>query len=147
MKTSKDLRKLAVDANVILSAVAGKAALKVFLIEGIEFVTTQFNIVEAREYLSIFANKYHFHIEILESQLKLLPVKIYLKTFYEDYLQKASQMLFDRDVDDIELLALAMKLKTPIWSNDKDFEHSGIEVYNTTKLLKMLLSWIEKWDK
>ena len=59
MPTSNPLRKLAADANVILSAVAGKAALRVFLKEDIEIVTTQFNINEVRGYLSVIAAKYH----------------------------------------------------------------------------------------
>ena len=44
----------------------------------------------------------------------------------------------DRDEDDIELLALAMKLRVPVWSNDRDFKHAGIEVFTTAKLLKIL---------
>jgi len=47
------LNKLAADANVILSAVAGKAALRVFLKEDIEIATTQFNIDEVRQYLEV----------------------------------------------------------------------------------------------
>lgn len=132
------LRKLAADANVILSAVAGKAALRIFLKEDIEIITTQFNVNEVREYLGVIAEQYAFSEEILESQLKLLPLKIYPRHLYEDFIKKASKKLSDRDEDDIELLALAMKLNVPVWSNDRDFQHSGIEVYTTAKLLKIL---------
>lgn len=132
------LRKLAADANVILSAVAGKAALRIFLKEDVEIITTQFNVDEVREYLSVIAEKYEFSEEILESQLKLLPLSVYPLHFYEDFIQKASQKLSGRDEDDIELLALAIKLKLPVWSNDNDFKNLGIEVYTTAKLLKIL---------
>ncbi|TAL23701.1 MAG: hypothetical protein EPN94_08940, partial [Nitrospirae bacterium] len=77
MQALTHLRKLAADANVILSAVAGKAALRIFLIEEIEIVTSQFNIDEAREYLDVIAEQYSLSEVILESQLKLLPLKIY----------------------------------------------------------------------
>ena len=132
------LRKLAADANVILSAVAGKAALRIFLKEDVEIITTQFNVDEVREYLSVIAEKYEFSEEILELQLKLLPLSVYPLHFYEDFIQKASQKLSGRDEDDIELLALAIKLKIPVWSNDNDFKNLGIEVYTTAKLLKIL---------
>ncbi|MDP1758960.1 MAG: PIN domain-containing protein, partial [Thermodesulfovibrionales bacterium] len=70
MQASSPLKKLAADANVILSAIAGKAALRVFLKEDIEFITTQFNIAEVREYLHVISQQYAISEEILESQLK-----------------------------------------------------------------------------
>lgn len=138
MQPSIPLRKLAADANVILFAVAGKTALRIFLREEIEIITTQFNIGEVIEYLGVIAEQYRLSEEILESQLKLLPVKIYPGQFYEDFVQRATKKLSERDEDDIELLALAMKLKVPVWSNDNDFKKSGIEVFTTAKLLKIL---------
>ena len=138
MQTSNHLKKLAADANVILSAIAGKAALRVFLEEDIEIVTTQFNIEEVREYLGVMAEKYALSEEVLESQLKLLPLKEYPRSFYKDFIQKAAEKLSVRDSDDIELLALSMKLEVPVWSNYRDFTDSWIEVYTTAKLLKIL---------
>ncbi len=138
MPTSKSLRKLAADANVILSAVAGKAALRVFLKEDIVIVTTQFNISEVGEYLPVIAEQYSLGEEILESQLKLLPLKIYQRHSYEDFIPMATKKLSGTDVDDAELLALAMKLDVPVWTNDNAFKHAGIEMYTTAKLLKIL---------
>ena len=138
MLTSTPLRKLAADANVILSAVAGKAALRVFLLEGIEIATTEFNIGEVREYISVIAEKYGFSEEILESQLKLLPLRIYQQEFYAAFLNIASEKLTESDEDDVELLALSLKLKVPVWSNDRHFQQTGVEVYSTAKLLKIL---------
>jgi predicted nucleic acid-binding protein len=132
------LRKLAADANVILSAVAGKAALRVFLLEGIEIATTEFNFSEVDEYIGVMANKYGFAKEILESQLKLLPLQIYDQKFYDDFFDNASKQLSACDKDDIDLLALSLKLNVPVWSNDRHFQHAGVEVYTTAKLLKIL---------
>lgn len=138
MQTSIPLKKLAADANVILSAVAGKAALRIFLKENLELVTTEYNIEEVKEYLSVISEKYGLGMEILESQLRLLPLKVYPRNFYEDSINKAKNKLSGKDEDDIELLALAMKLKVPVWSNDNDFKHSGVEVFTTARLLKIL---------
>jgi len=138
LQTSIPLRKLAADANVILSAVAGKAALRVFLVEGIEIVTTEFKISEVREYIGVIADKYGLSEEILESQLKLLPLRIYQQEFYAEFLTIASKKLAESDEDDVELLALSLKLKVPVWSNDRHFQHAGVGVYTTAKLLKIL---------
>lgn len=138
MQTSRPLRKLAADANVILSAVAGKAALQVFLMEGIEIVTTEFNVSEVREYIGVIAAKYHLSEEILESQLKLLPLLIYQQKFYADILDNASKQLAKGDKDDVELLALSLKLEVPVWNNDRHFQHAGVQTYSTAKLLKIL---------
>jgi predicted nucleic acid-binding protein len=138
LQTSNPLRKLAADANVILSAVAGKAALRVFLLEGIEIATTEFNISEVREYIGVIADKYGLSEEILESQLKLLPLRIYQQEFYAAFRNIAWKKLAESDEDDVELLALSLKLKAPVWSNDRHFQQAGIEVYSTAKLLKIL---------
>jgi predicted nucleic acid-binding protein len=138
LQNSERLRELAADANVILSAVAGNAALRIFLEKDIEIVTTQFNIDEVREYLSVIAGKYEIREEILKSQLKLLPLKIYQNDFYREFLFSDAKRLSGKDEDDTELLALAMKLKIPIWSNDRDFKLTGVELYTTAKLLKIL---------
>ncbi len=138
MQSSGHLKKLAADANVILSAVAGKAALRVFLEKDIEIVTTQFNIDEVKEYLSVIAEKYELREEILESQLKLLPLRIYQQNYYKDFLHAAARRLSGKDEDDVELLALSIKLKIPVWSNDRDFKNMGVEVYTTATLLKLL---------
>ena len=112
--------------------------LRVFLEEDIEIVTTQYNIGEVRAYISVISEKYALSEELLESQLKLLPLKEYPRSFYKDFIQKATKKLSGKDSDDIELLALSMKLDVPVWSNDRDFTDSGVEVYTTAKLLKIL---------
>jgi len=138
LPTSKPLKRLATEADVILSAITGKAALQVFLRREIEIATTRFNIDEVREYLSIIADKYDLSEELFETQLKLLSLKVYSQDYYKYFFPRASERLSSRDKDDIELLALAMKLKVPIWSNERDFNVSGLEVYTTVKLLKIL---------
>jgi len=88
--------------------------------------------------IDVIAEKYGLSAEILESQLKLPPLHIYQRTSYEDFLDKASKRLAESDADDVELLALSLKLKVPVWSNDRHFQRSGVEVYTTAKLLKIL---------
>jgi len=43
------------------------------------------------------------------------------------------------DFDDVAYVALALKLKCPIWSNDKDLKNGlkSIKVYNSQEILKI----------
>lgn len=136
--TSKNLNAVAADSNVLLSAVIGKAALKIFTHTNIEVFTTNFNIEEIKEYIPHLAKKYHLNEQMLYSQLQMLPLIIKEKNFYKSKMKEASQYLQDRDADDIHLCALALKIKIPICSNDKDFVNLPVEVYPTAKLLKAL---------
>lgn len=138
MPISKSLKKVVADANVILSAIIGKSALKIFTETSLEIVTTQFNLHEVKEYLPRLAAKYELEEEILEAQLKLLPLKVYETNFYKGSLREASDRIAQRDPEDVDILALSLNLGAPIWSNDKDLRKIGIETFTTAELLKKL---------
>ena len=136
--TSGNLRKLAADSNVILSAVIGKGALQVFLRPEIELITTRFNILEVEEYLPRLASKYGLDGRSLLLQLRMLPIAIFDEKHYRSHIPEATQLLEARDPDDAHLAALALKEGIPIWSNDRDFEKLSLQVYPTAQLLKLL---------
>jgi len=136
--TSKNLKKLAADSNVILSAVIGKAALRVFLRPDIELVTTQFNILEVEKYIPRLAAKYGLDERSLMLQLKMLPITVFPEKYYKPHKVAATRLFKERDLDDIHLAALALKEEVPVWSNDRDFDKLPIPVYPTAKLLKIL---------
>jgi len=47
-------------------------------------------------------------------------------------------LIGQRDPDDVEILALTLHLGIPLWSNDSEFEGTGIEWYTTAELLRRL---------
>lgn len=53
------------DANVLLSAVVGKAALRVFTEFSVPIHTSQFNADEVLEYLPVMAHKYDLPIDLV----------------------------------------------------------------------------------
>ena len=138
--TSGNLRKLAADSNVILSAVIGKAALQVFLRPTIELITTRFNILEVEEYIPRLASKYGLDERSVLLQLRMLPIVIFESKHYHSHTPQATRLLKERDLDDVHLAALALKEGIPIWSNDRDFEKLSLQVYTTAQLLKALES-------
>ena len=123
---------------MLLSAIAGKAALRVFGQPNLIIVTTDENVAEVLEYVPEFATRYGIPEETLLDTLALLTFEVYPKRDYATHISAARALMADRDPDDVPLAALAMKLGIPIWSNDRDFEDFPNGVYTTAKLIKLL---------
>ena len=136
--SSTNIKSLAADSNVLLSAVAGRAARRVFTKPGLIVVTTEHNIAEVREYLPKFAERYDLPLQVLLEVLELLPITVYAEPEYADEIAAAHELMAHRDPDDVVLAALALYLQIPIWSNDRDYEYYPLGVITTAKLLKML---------
>lgn len=137
MRILKDIEKPAVDANPILSAIIGGKARAVFFhADHITFYTTVFNFREVEKYIPLLASKRRLRLGDLYLALSTLPILVCDIEFYKETLKKAKSMIGERDPDDIHLLGLALRLSCPIWSNDKDFEGLGIQVYSTLDLIK-----------
>lgn len=126
------------DANVLLSAIIGKAALRVFEEFGIQVHTTHFNRNEVLEYLPRLASKYGLPPTTVELQLELLALRVHSEESYKDSLPWARAALGDRDLDDAHPLALSRALDLPLWSNDRDLQLPGVRCYTTAALLKVL---------
>ena len=135
---SANVKSVAADSNVLLSAVAGRAARKVFANSELIVVTTSQNIAEVREYLPEFAARYDLPVELLLEVLELLPITVYAEHEYAGEITAALHLLGNRDPDDVALAALALQLQIPIWSNDRDYEHFPHGAFPTAVLLKML---------
>ncbi|HEC68172.1 MAG TPA: hypothetical protein ENI35_05110 [Candidatus Desulfofervidus auxilii] len=65
----------------------------------------------------------------------MLPVK-YLEPS-KKFLEKAKGII--GEPDDVPLLAIALEHKIPVWTNDKDFENTGIELITTEEMVKKFL--------
>ncbi|HVG06209.1 MAG TPA: PIN domain-containing protein [Thermoanaerobaculia bacterium] len=126
------------DANVLLSAVIGKAALRVFEEFEVPVHTTLFNRNEVLEYLPRLAGKYRLVQATVELQLELLALRVHPEEFYKDVLPWARATLGDRDPDDAHPLALSRTLDLPLWSNDRDLQIPSVRCYTTAALLKVL---------
>jgi predicted nucleic acid-binding protein len=126
------------DANVLLSAALGKAALRVFSEHRIPVHTTRFNADEVIEYLPRLSSKYEVPLELLQLQWKLLPLQIHGPEIYVLHMEEATRLLAARDPEDAHPLALARAFSLPIWSNDSDLANVGVDCYTTARLLKIL---------
>ena len=131
--------KLAADANVLLSAVLGGRAKAVLTHPDIESIfTTTSTLGEVNDYALVLAKKKRLSIETVLLTVATLPVTLVESNVYAGSIARARKLIGKRDPDDVELLALALHLKIPVWSNDNDFEDAGIEWYTTAQLLRAL---------
>jgi len=126
------------DANVLLSAIVGKSALRVFTEFAIQVHATQFNVDEVTKYLPEMAHKYKLPVELVSLQWKLLPVRLHREEDYKAYLRDALAELKNRDPEDAHVLALAKSMRLSIWSNDRDLSNVTVECLTTAKLLRAL---------
>ncbi len=116
---------IAIDANVILSALLGGKPSVILFDSRFQFITTEFTISEVEKYLPKLAKKLEVSQEELSIILFQLPFEIYGEDFYENKKIEARRMIGEIDKKDIDILALALKFETYLWSQDKDFEKAG----------------------
>jgi predicted nucleic acid-binding protein len=135
----RDAVRVAADANVLLSAILGGRARLIMENSQIEeILTTENTLAEVREYAVVLAKKKNLPADILLLAVTSLPVTVIDRAAYEGSLSEAKRRIGRRDPDDIETLALAIQLKIPLWSNDNDFEDTGVGWFTTRELLREL---------
>lgn len=138
MPTSKKPEKLVVDANPIVSALLGGASRRIFFEAGIHlFAVPEFILSEVRAHIPTLAVKLEITETYLEYALTLLPLIAYPSQTYRQTISQARQLMQHRDPDDADTLALTLKLGIPLWTNDHDFEGTGVEQFTTARLLAM----------
>jgi len=131
--------KLAADANVLLAAVlGGQARLILGNTEIEEILTAETTFAEVEEYAVVLARKRRLPTDLLLLAVASLPVTIVEREAYANSISKAKRRIGPRDPDDVDILALAIQFHIPVWSNDRDFEDSGIQWYTTEDLLRKL---------
>ena len=131
--------KLAADANVLLAAVLGGRARLIFGSTEIEEVlTAETTFAEVEEYAVVLAKKKRLPADLLLLAVASLPVTIIEREAYADSISEAHRRIGRRDPDDVDILALAIQFRVPLWSNDRDFEDSGIQRYTAEDLLRKL---------
>lgn len=126
------------DANVLLSAAAGKAARRVFDEFAVEVHAAEFTFVEVEEYLPLMAAKYGLEKEIIQLAWELLPIRVHAFSEYRRSYPQALSVLKARDPEDAHALAMARMLHLPLWSNDLDLKKRGVLYFPTAILLKNL---------
>jgi predicted nucleic acid-binding protein len=90
------------------------------------------------EYVPILASRKGLPVDVLILAVAALPVTIVERTSYARKLPPALRQIGGRDPDDVDLLALTLQFRIPIWSNDKDFTSTKVQRFTTEDLLRHL---------
>lgn len=125
---------IAVDANIIISALLGGAAEEILFKSTFRFLTTDFTMIEVKKYIPYVSKKVDISEDRLLTALSLLPIEVYNKNNYENFIPMAEKMISDKN--DAPILALALYFHSPLWTNDKHFDNvKEILIVKTKDLL------------
>lgn len=133
--------ELVIDANIFISALIKDSHTRHFLIlRKHSFYVPEFVFEEIQEHIEEITQKSSLSEDIIKEVLDqiILLANITIIPF-EDFKEFENEAIaLSPDIDDIAYVALALKLKCPIWSNDKDLKKSlkEIKVYNSEEILK-----------
>lgn len=100
--------------------------------------TTRASLDEVGEYLPQLALRKRLPLWEVAATLASLPIRVYERGHYRTRLARARRIVGKRDPDDVDLLALALLLEAPVWSNDDDFKGLKVRRYTTAELLKRI---------
>ena len=84
------------------------------------------------------AARYHLAENLVRWQLSETGIVGFPPERYASFVNEAARRMAARDPDDVPLLALALALEVPVWSNDNDFEEGGVTWFTTAELLRLL---------
>lgn len=132
------VRAIVLDANVLIRAVLGKRARHLILTYGssVDFFAPDMAFREARKYLpglllkrSVDPKPALAVLDALESVV--LPLDFEL---YSAEREEALSRIGARDANDWPVLACALALGCPIWTEDMDFFGTGVATWTTNRV-------------
>jgi len=107
--------------------------------KGVKFVTTASVVSEIKEYIPVLAKKKGLSRDVMEAAFSLLGLEVIKKEVYSEQIPAAIDLIGKRDPDDVELVALALTLKCPVWTNDDDLvELEQVKTFTTAEILCLL---------
>ena len=140
---------LVADANVLLSAIIGGRAAVALADPRLPRIVAPAEVGdEILEHLPAIARKRRLDLGVLLPVIAALPVEWIDAAAYTDQEAEARRRMTDRDEDDWPVVALALSLQAStavvIWTQDRDFEVSGIRHLTTGDLLDTLREVVDQ---
>lgn len=132
---------LVIDANIIFSAlIAGHGKTHELLFNNtIQLFTPEYVNEEIKKHKHEIIQKTNLSAEELDLALSIIFSRITIIPSQEIGKNQIIAKKISPDPDDSEYFALAIKLKCPIWSNDKKLKHQDkISIINTAELIEIL---------
>jgi predicted nucleic acid-binding protein len=130
---------IVLDANILIRAILGRRVRELigtYARRGIRFFTPDVAFEDARKYLPHFSKKREKPQADLDAALEYLRslVEPVTRELYGVFETDARQRLRGRDEDDWPVLASALGLECPIWTEDSNFFGTGVAVWTTNRV-------------
>ena len=131
-------RPLVLDANILVRAALGPRARGIVerYAADMGLFVPAFCVDEAREHLPGIVRKRGWDaapiMVALDAALEMLQVVD--ASMYADTMDEALARLGNRDPDDAHVLALALTLACPIWTEDRDFFGTGVATWTSAQV-------------
>lgn len=131
-------KAIVLDANILIRAVLGKQVRELIFdnMAAINFFAPDIAYAEARKYLPALLEKRGIDaaaamlvLDRLEGIVQPIDAEL-----YEGMQQQALQRIAVRDADDWPVLACAMALGCPIWTEDADFFGAGVATWTSDRI-------------
>jgi predicted nucleic acid-binding protein len=135
-------KALVVDANILVRAILGKRVRGVIEAhaEDTSFFVPEVAYADAKEHLAALVAKHGGDPEKVLALLRSLRslVVIIGSEVYGGWEAVARERLARRDADDWPILAAALALACPIWTEDTDFFGCGVATWTSERVLMFL---------
>ncbi|MGA3264353.1 MAG: PIN domain-containing protein [Terracidiphilus sp.] len=132
-------KKLVLDANILVRAVFGERVCN--LLKGYEdvaeFYAPDLCIEEARKHLPAIAARRRVASALAEATLSHIVddmISVVDCSLYEDFEERARARISSRDAGDWPVVATALLIDAPIWTEDRDFIGSGIATWTSSNV-------------
>ena len=131
-------KALVLDANILIRAVLGQRVRRIFDVhaESISFFLPESSYAEAEEHLAALVVKRGGDPAKALAVLKAMAAlaTIVGDDLYGDFEAEARKRLGSRDPEDWPILAAALALDCPIWTEDKDFFGCGVATWASASI-------------
>lgn len=131
-------KAIVLDANILIRAVLGKRVRELVFENAtvVKFFAPDVAYTDARKYLPSLLKKRGVDADAAMLVLDLLErvVQPIDAELYGGMQQQALQRIAVRDADDWPVLACAMTLGCPVWTEDADFFGTGVATWTTDRI-------------
>ena len=131
-------KAIVLDANILIRAVLGKRVRELIVenADSVQFFAPDAAYADARKYLPTLLEKRGVKsepamavLEALESIVRSLELGV-----YAGLQAQALQRIAIRDADDWPVLACAMTIGCPVWTEDADFFGTGVATWTSDRV-------------
>ncbi len=143
---------IVLDANILIRAVLGRRVRQLierYSAKRVRFVAPDVAFQDAQRYLPLLLKKRGKSSAGVSEALEYLRsvIQPIHRELYGEFEAEARQRLRGRDEEDWPVLATALGLECPIWTEDADFFGAGVAVWTTSRIEIFLRDEVKKSEQ